>query len=108
VRFAGDAAARAQVGEPFLWPFLIGSALYRRSIFERVGRFDPSLRFGEDADWFQRATERGLRMVALDAVTLLYRQHADSMTSQARSAAPHDLGMLAVVRRKLERRIADG
>lgn len=60
--------------------FHVGAALFRRSVFETIGLFDPSLRFWEDQDWFDRARERGVKMVCLTGVTQILRYHEDNMT----------------------------
>lgn len=62
------------------FPAFIGAALYRKEVFERVGLFDTSLHFGEDADWYMRAVESGIKMHWLDRVTLYVRRHGKNMT----------------------------
>ncbi len=61
----------------------LGSAVFRRAVFDRVGPFDEGLTYSEDHDWFLRARERGVRMLVLNQTTLLYRRHAASLTRQA-------------------------
>ncbi|MCF8297446.1 MAG: glycosyltransferase [Saprospiraceae bacterium] len=69
------------VGDPRLsFPAFIGAALYRKEVFDKVGLFDTSLHFGEDSDWYMRATEFGVRMKWLDRVTLHVRRHGNNMT----------------------------
>jgi glycosyltransferase involved in cell wall biosynthesis len=58
----------------------LGAALYRREVFVQVGGFDPSLRSGEDADWFLRAYAAGVIKLPLDAVSLCYRRRQGSLT----------------------------
>jgi glycosyltransferase involved in cell wall biosynthesis len=58
----------------------LGSGLWRRSVFERVGLFDESLRLGEDQDFFMRCWERDIRRVLVDCVMLYYRRHGGNMT----------------------------
>lgn len=62
------------------FPDYIGAGLYRRSAFSKVGLFDPDLRFGEDADWFNRAREKEVRMKRTEAITLLVGRHGGNMT----------------------------
>jgi glycosyltransferase involved in cell wall biosynthesis len=81
--------------------YQLGSGFYRRKAFERVGVFDPGLRFSEDVDWFLRAREADCPMVVLQAVTVLYRQHGENMT---RGRSTRDLGFVRVLQRSLERR----
>jgi len=80
----------------------LGGTLIRREVFERV-ELDPSMRFGEDVDWFLRAGEAGVGMASLDEVTLFYRRHAGSMTADR--GATH-AGLLNVLRKSLARRRA--
>jgi len=83
----------------------LGSGLYRRRAFERIGTFDESLRFSEDVDWFFRVREAGLRVVILPEVTLLYRLHDTNMT---RELTGRDALMLGVLKKSLDRRRAAG
>ncbi|HEY0727407.1 MAG TPA: glycosyltransferase family A protein, partial [Pyrinomonadaceae bacterium] len=53
----------------------LGSAIIRKSVFERVGLFDETMRYSEDVDWMMRAREGGAKIVTIDAVTLFYCRH---------------------------------
>ncbi len=80
--------------------FSIANGLYRRRGFERVGGFDPELRFGEDSDWFRRAEEAGLRVVQLDVVTMYVRRHANNST---RGKTLVELNTLRVLKKHIDR-----
>jgi glycosyltransferase involved in cell wall biosynthesis len=86
--------------EPSLLPFLIGSAIYKREVFDQVGLFDPKLRFGEDMDWLMRANEKKINIKTMEDVTLFYNRHPGNMT---RVNAPRDLGLFNVIRNKILR-----
>ncbi len=58
----------------------LGSAAIRRSVFDRVGLFDETLRQGEDLDWFMRARELGVAMLIHQEVVQLYRRHESNVT----------------------------
>jgi hypothetical protein len=58
----------------------IGAGLYRKTVFEKVGLFDPTMRFAEDADWYIRAEELGINMKRLEETTLYVRRHGQNMT----------------------------
>lgn len=53
-----------------------GQAIYRRSLFDAVGGYDPTMRSGEDWDFFIRAQLAvGLRVRQLDQPRWYYRVH---------------------------------
>ncbi len=66
--------SRAVVDKPF--PAYVPSALLaRRSAFDRLGAFDTTFRGGDDADWFFRAQDGGLRHGVLPETLLEKRIH---------------------------------
>lgn len=79
----------------------LGSAVMRKSVFERVGLFDETMRYSEDVDWFMRARESGAAIVTIDAVALLYRQHEQNMT---RGKSTSELNVLKALKKSLDRR----
>jgi glycosyltransferase involved in cell wall biosynthesis len=88
-------------------PFLahqVGSALFRRSVVERIGDFDETLRFSEDIDWFLRAREAGVSILVLPQVALLYRVHSNNMTR----TGGHSHYLTQVLRRSIHRRRQGG
>jgi glycosyltransferase involved in cell wall biosynthesis len=68
-----------KVGEPYYFVNL-GSALYRASVFEKVGLLDTELWENEDTDWFFRAWELGVSKVVLPEISLYYRIHGTNLT----------------------------
>jgi glycosyltransferase involved in cell wall biosynthesis len=82
----------------------LGSALFRRSVFERVGLFDERLRDSEDVDWFVRAWENGVRKLVLETVTLHYRKHGENLSL---SQDPVNYGLTRLIKNHLDRRRAD-
>ena len=58
----------------------LGSGLYRRAVFDRVGLFDELLPDNEDTDWMIRAWECGVQKLVTPEVFLYYRVHEQSMT----------------------------
>jgi len=79
----------------------LGSAVIRKSVFERVGLFDETMRYSEDVDWFLRAREGGAAIMTIDAVTLFYRQHQENMT---RGKSTAELNVLKALKKSLDRR----
>jgi len=80
---------------------VVGSALFRRTVFNTVGLFDESLRFGEDVDWFFRARELGVPIGISSEVTQLYRIHENNMTRDVQTSDRH---FLSAVKKSLDRR----
>ena len=58
------------------------TAIFRRSVFERIGVFDESLAYGEDTDLLLRIIEMQVPLVILNTTTLYYRRHGDSMMTR--------------------------
>jgi glycosyltransferase involved in cell wall biosynthesis len=83
-----------------------GSMLIRRPAFDRVGLFDPSLRYIEFVDWYCRATVLELRVQMLPDVLVLRRIHA-SNTGRTHRDAQRSENLLAL-KRLLDARRRDG
>jgi glycosyltransferase involved in cell wall biosynthesis len=81
--------------------FNLGSALFRRSVFEQVGVFDANQIHSEDVDWFMRAREMEIPMVILEEVTLLYRKHDQNLTHDRQENLR---GFLSALRKSIHRR----
>ncbi len=86
--------------QEMLQPVLVGSALYRRRVFDRAGLFDQTLRLGEDVDFNARVVEAGCREVRDDAVVLVYRRHAGATIL---SAGQISRGQFDAIRKRLAR-----
>ena len=91
--------------EQTLTSVLLGSGVFRRRAFDRVGLFDENLRFSEDHDWFLRARELKVRMRILPEVTLVYRLHDQNMT---RNGPTRGFDLPRVLKMSLDRRRAAG
>lgn len=76
--------------------------LIRRPAFDRIGRFDASLRVGGVVEWADRARRAGLREQMLEDVVLRRRLHSANIGLQQRDAARADY--LALARAALARR----
>jgi glycosyltransferase involved in cell wall biosynthesis len=91
---------------PFSQPvvsFNLGSALFRRGVFEKIGIFDESQIHAEDVDWFMRAREANLNLQVLPEVTLLYRKHDTNMTHDKVAGKDH---FLRALKKSIDRRRA--
>ncbi len=83
------------------FPFSIAAGVYRKSVFGKVGLFDPTLLFGEDTDWFMRVKEVGAKIRRVEDVTLLVRRHGQNMT---RGRDLVELNTLRVFKKALDRK----
>ncbi len=79
----------------------LGSAVFRKSVFEKVGFFDEELRYSEDHDWFLRAREKKISMLILEEVMLYHRRHEHNTTH-----SPNARGykLTKVLKKSLDRR----
>lgn len=78
-----------------------GALLAHRTLYERVGIFDPELKVGCDSDWFVRAHDVGIEIAVLPQVLLHKRIHADNLSSQVEQ---YRRELLIVARQSLKRR----
>ena len=60
----------------------LGAALFRRSVFQKLGQFEESMLYSEDVDLILRIREAEIPMVILRDITLFYRRHPDAMTTE--------------------------
>jgi glycosyltransferase involved in cell wall biosynthesis len=56
--------------------------LFRRSLWDRIGRWDESLAGAEDYDYWLRARAAGARLAPLHEDLYVYRMHAASLTGR--------------------------
>jgi GT2 family glycosyltransferase len=107
MQLSGSVSSDRPRFEPVSAPYRyinIGSALYRKSVFAKVGLFDEALRDSEDTDWFIRAWEQGVSKAVLDEVTLFYRKHTANMSLDQ---APINYGLTKLIKKHLDRGRAD-
>lgn len=88
------------VSEPYQF-INIGSAVYRKTVFDKVGLFDPDLRDNEDTDWFVRAWEHNVPKAVLPEVVMFYRKHDCNMTLEQRGLVY--FGLLKIYKRRIDR-----
>jgi glycosyltransferase involved in cell wall biosynthesis len=89
-----------QFTEPDLAMKLTAS-LIRRTVFDKVGLFDTTLRFCDDWDWYMRAREMGIRIVIHPEVAIYYRRHDHNLTNQENLANKE---LIMVLKRSIDRR----
>jgi len=99
-----DTPASVEYVEPF-FIIQIGCALFRRTLFDKVGGFDPSLRYGDDLDFLLRTREQQIKTRYVPEVTILYRRHTHNMTIVE---GHESLSLMTMMKRSLDRRRAQG
>jgi len=60
--------------------YLAATLLARRSVFETVGRFNPSLRHADKTEWFSRALEKRAVLELLPEVLVYRRLHRTNLS----------------------------
>lgn len=85
--------------------YSLDAALFKRSVFQRIGGFDPTLRSGEDVDFFLRAREAGLRMDILPEVGLYYRIHPNNLSRNREESRSY---FLKTLKKSIDRRRRHG
>ena len=79
--------------------FLLSATLASRTLFERIGRFDETLfPWGEDTEWFMRATASGARILRQDEVLVDRRLHQQNLTRQFADAQRLDTAFMLLAR----------
>ncbi|MFC1708352.1 hypothetical protein ACFL59_16290 [Planctomycetota bacterium] len=80
---------------------LPGTALIRRDVFDKIGRFETQWRVGEFVSWGARAAEGGIRDCSIDGVVLYRRVHESNLGVTKRAALTD---YAKIVRASIERR----
>lgn len=75
------------------------SAMFRRSVLQALGGFNPTYRYAEDRDLFVRMREHGVEIAVLPEVVLYKRLHGANMTLNQPERHP----ILRSLKEKLER-----
>jgi glycosyltransferase involved in cell wall biosynthesis len=76
----------------------LGSVLFRRQVFERIGVFDESLSIGEDFEFAMRARQAGVKIKLLDVVSLIYRLHDGNISGDVTQNQHHMLAAMHLSR----------
>ena len=65
------------------------TTMYRREVFEKLGGYDETLKWGEDYEFHLRCLSKGMKIGYCDAFLCYYRIHADQVT-QITLKKPHE------------------
>jgi glycosyltransferase involved in cell wall biosynthesis len=74
-KFIGSDFAKKPIFNTYL-----GAVFTRKSVFEKTGLFDTSLRYCEDLDWYQKTIEKKIKTIFTNSVELYYRVHYTNST----------------------------
>lgn len=72
----------------------LGTILARRSLFETVGKFNPTYMQGQDTEWFFRLQESGVPVGSITDTVLLRRIHTNNISHNKSGSAKARLRML--------------
>jgi glycosyltransferase involved in cell wall biosynthesis len=86
----------------------LGACLFRRRVFDTVGRLNERLLHCEDLDLMFRVREVGLKVAIMREVTLYYRIRPGSWTQTKSTEGQNELGALAALRLSIGRRRSAG
>lgn len=63
-----------------------GTFLGKKELFDKYGKFKPSINMGEFIDWMSPVINEGVKYIVLDEVLMLRRIHSNNLTRQAKPA----------------------
>jgi GT2 family glycosyltransferase len=79
----------------------LGAGLFKKSVFEKIGLMDESMKYSEDIDWFLRAIENQVSIAVSNEIVYFYRAHQTNMTHNTNQT---NLYMLKACKKSLDRR----
>jgi glycosyltransferase involved in cell wall biosynthesis len=82
--------------------YMPSALLARRSVFERIGRFDTRFPIASDVDWFARLKDAGARVEVVPEVLVEKRVHDANLSTLGGAAFNHEL--VALLRDSVARR----
>lgn len=100
------AAFRPELFQEPRLAILLEVLLARKTLFERVGKFDESLRIASDVDWFARLTNLNATRAVIPQVLLQKRIHAHNLSTEPTLAQEFNHELLSAMRNQMLRRRA--
>lgn len=82
----------------------LSSAIFRRSLMDRIGRFDPEMIQGEDLDYLLRVFEANTRFVQTETMCVYYFRHPNSLV---KNVAVSERFFVLAIRKSMMRRRAN-
>lgn len=83
----------------------LGAAIFRRSVFDKLGHFHEDMLYSEDVDLILKIRESDFPMTILRHVTLYYRRHENAMTAKMTHDESKSFNV-AILRSMMRRRAA--
>ncbi|MEH2009601.1 glycosyltransferase family A protein [Nostoc sp.] len=77
-----------------------GTLVVRKSLFDQIGKFNPSFAIGCDVDWFTRTKDYNIKAVFLPQVLLYKRVHDYNLSKNVKTNKEE---LLKVIKQSLER-----
>lgn len=68
--------------------------MYRRSVLDKIGGYDPAFVYAEDYEYWLRILEECGPIGRLPEILYVYRYHASSLTTKKRAGVSHALQMM--------------
>jgi glycosyltransferase involved in cell wall biosynthesis len=72
----------------------------RKTVFEKVGKFNPDYKLAEDVDWYARAKDQNISMAVIPEVLLYKRVHNSNSSSDAQVS---NQALLKLLRQSINR-----
>ena len=82
----------------------LSSAIFRRSLIDHIGKFDPEMLQGEDTDYLLRVFEANTRFEQTDTMCVYYLRHSDSLVKDVAESARY---FALAIRKSMMRRRAN-
>lgn len=82
--------------------YMPSALLARRSVFERIGRFDLRFPIASDVDWFARLKDAGTRVAVVPEVLVEKRVHDTNLSTLGGGTFNHEL--VGLLHESIERR----
>ncbi len=79
----------------------LGSGIYRKNVFDKIGLLDEELFHYEDYEWFMRVRENEICMLIIKDITYIYQRRLGSLSNDDISHAKH---LMKILKLSLNRR----
>jgi glycosyltransferase involved in cell wall biosynthesis len=80
--------------------YIMETLVAKKSVFDRIGKFNPEYTVGEDVDWFARAKDAKILKAVIPKV-LLYKYIHD--TNLSNNAAINNQNLLKIIRQSIQK-----